>query len=475
MKKIIKNYKLAKWILISLGVISVLLPIALFYANVYIWSDSTYFLNIVEGIYEGYVPYVSIGLGYTPIYIYLLAFLKVLFGVAYGHYKFYLTVNFLFSFFNSYLIYKISRYFNVSKRLSLFGSWLYLIMIFWLGSYHILLETPSTFFGLLSCLSILKFSDRKSVNFLWIGLLSALAFGCKQFGLGYLFLGLYLTMFYSKERKVHKVFYFFLGYIIPILIALLIWGEAFVSVVFSKYGTVSAIEAGYDSGILTPVRSILKNLLYFSWRISPFFIPGLLFVPTIYEQGRIKEFLFALFGIIGFSLQYYFKQGGLGYFLYMIPFAVFYLLIISSLDMKNVVKRLWLTVVAFTVALSIYSAYYNVTYKLYNSNVTTSQKKVAKEVMKYVDKEDNLYIVHGGLFNIYYFSNIHPPKMNYSHGPLGMNNTICKEMIDSADYVLRFSADYPFDSFFTDSIKFELEKNPFIVLADSTVLLHKMK
>jgi hypothetical protein len=58
---------------------------------------------------------------------------------------------------------------------------------------------------------------------------------------------------------------------------------------------------------------------------------------------------------------------------------------------------------------------------------------------------------------------------------MGLNTEKCVKQIKSADYVIRYSADYDFESYFTDSVKHMLEEYPVIAqFQDSTILLHKI-
>ena len=127
---------------------------------------------------------------------------------------------------------------------------------------------------------------------------------------------------------------------------------------------------------------------------------------------------------------------------------------------------------------STYKTYHNRVYKQYvKGTQRAEQLLLAQDVSPYIRSGEKLFVVHGGLYHLYFTSNLLPPNMEtngYSFGPLGLNERTAAEQINSADYVIRFSKDYPYESYFTDSLKHELEKYPAISLRDSAILLHKM-
>ena len=60
--------------------------------------------------------------------------------------------------------------------------------------------------------------------------------------------------------------------------------------------------------------------------------------------------------------------------------------------------------------------------------------------------------------------------IGYSFGPLGLNEEKCRLQIDNADYILRFTKDYPYESFFTPAMKEKCEAMPAIYYNDEIVL-----
>ena len=197
-------------------------------------------------------------------------------------------------------------------------------------------------------------------------------------------------------------------------------------------------------------------------------------MPVIFKQKKWKEYLFCLCGLLGFMLQFYFVNGGLHYQLYTIPFSVMIISILLSLDVNKWKKIIIYIFVGITLILSLYSTYNNRVYKiLCKTNFKQEQINCAKWLNENTEEGKTLFIVHGGIFYNYYLTNILPVNIStigYSFGPLGLNEDECSQQIDSADYILRFTKDYPYESFFTSEMKQRCEKMPAIYYNDEIVL-----
>ena len=76
---------------------------------------------------------------------------------------------------------------------------------------------------------------------------------------------------------------------------------------------------------------------------------------------------------------------------------------------------------------------------------------------------------------MYYLTNRMPPNIatiGYSFGPLGLSEEQGRKQAEVADFVLRFSKDYTFETFFTSDLKKQVEQHPFVMIQDSAILLH---
>lgn len=468
MKKVLK---------ITLYIIVILLtiiPIIGSLVNMYIDCDSAYYLSMVERILEGYVPYKTLNLGYTPLWFYITAGIKYILQIPNGVYEPFLFIHYLYQIGCAYFIFKLGKEFKIKSIISIFSAFLFILMTHWLNGNAVLLEMPSMFFGLMSCYFVLKYQDKSILNYWWIGFICSGAFLCKQFGFGFLPLVLYLILFVNKDNKLNKSISLFLGYSISIIICFIIWGEDFIPLIFSKYGTTSAEAAGYDISLSAKLMQIISNCLYHIKRINPTICLSFLFIPFFIKENKWKEYLFCLCGFFGFMLQFYFVKGGLHYQLYTIPFSIMIIALLLSLQTKRWQKTCILFFLGITLVLSLYSTYNNRVYKLYiKSNKRQEQLNCSQWLIKQVEEDKKLFIVHGGLFYNYYQTGIMPGNMStigYSFGPLGLDEEKCRTQIDSADYILRFTKDYPYESYFTSNLKEKCEQMPTIYYDDEIVL-----
>lgn len=441
--------------------------------------DSAYYICIAERITEGYVPYETIRIGYTPLWMYIMAAFKMLFHIPNGLYWQYLLLFYTFQIAGAYFLYRLIRCLDIKKSIALFSGWLYLLMSHWMQGNDVLLEVPCMTFCILACWLVLEFKDKGWWHYIWIGCLATCSFLVKQYGLGTFALCLYLMLFISKCNW-KQFLAFIVGYMIPICLCLLIWKDAFVhSILMNGYGTQTAVDAGYDTSLSQKMQSILSALNYFCYMVCPVVYVGWLFAPLAYCKKRLAQLIFAYCGILGYSLVFYFSGGGLHYFQNLLPFAVLLIAELLHITKDTNWKYSVYVMVVWVVFVSGYKTYYNRVHKQYvKGTQRIDQQELSRDIRQYVKDDETIFIVHGGLYHLYFTADMLPPNMNtigYSFGPLGLNEHTAMKQIQAADWVIRFSRDYEFERFFTDSLKHELEKYPVICLRDSAILLHKMR
>lgn len=459
-----------------LGALIVLIPIvgSLFRGG--IANDSAYYICHAQLCSQGYVPYFDFNDGYTPLWTFLAAGLKLLFYVPDGNYVFYLVLHYVFTIGVAFFIFKIAEIWEIKKIVSFCGACLFILMAHWLDGNVVLLEMPSLFFGMLSVWLVLRYNHKNYWNYVWIGGLTACSFLCKQFGIGFLILNLYLVIFENRHAWRESLC-LLLGFALPIALCFAFWGERFMPIMFSGYGTKSAAAVGLDVSLKSKLNSIFGNLGYFIYMVCPAVVVSLLFIPTFIRQHVFFKMLFCYFGIMGFALQFYFTSGGFHYMLYMLPFAV--LLMMQILNVRN---YKWLRYIGFGVVLyvsivSLYKTYYNRVYKLYvMKNVRQEQMKLSDKVGQSLS-EGSMWVVHGGLCYLYLTTGALPPNLStigYAFGPLGLDENKALAQAKAADNVVRYSADYPYEAFFTDSVKHFVEKHQAVPFQDSAVLVYDM-
>lgn len=443
-----------------------------------VFCDSAYYICRAERIAEGYIPYSDMYLGYTPLYMYIMSTFKLIFHIPNGLYWPYLLLFYLFEIGTSYVLYRLMRGMRISRGIAYVGAILFLLMAHWLQGNCVMLEIPFLFWGLLSCWLIFEWQNKNSWWYVLVGVFSSFAFLSKQFGLGFLVLDLYVILFLIRGDW-KKIGTYLLGYIVPIAICLIIFGWVFVEYnIFNGYGTEAAKNAGYDTSITYKLSMMWGGIEYFAKFACPALIFSLLYLPDAYKQKRLANFIFAYCGIFGFSLQFSFARGD-HYIIPLVPFGIILLAEMLTLNTNRWLTWLKYILLVVTICIALYKTYYNRVYKLYcKRNEIAEQVRFSNEIKQFISEDETLYVVHGSLFYVYFMADVLPPNMRtigYCFGPMGLNEETCGKQMMSADWVLRYSADYPYESEFTDSLKSILETYPIVWQdRDSTILLHRI-
>ena len=203
----VMNQKKVQVSLVILGILMVGIPIIWSIFNVEINCDSAYYISIVERIADGYVPYRTIAVGYTPLWFYIAYLYKLIFFIPNGAYAPYLVLHYFFVCSIAFFLYKIARHFGSNKWVSMLGAWFFLYITHWLNGNVVLLEMPSLYFGLLSVWLLLELSNRSSWHYIWIGGLACCSFLCKQFGLGFIALDIYIMLFILDKKDDYSNYY----------------------------------------------------------------------------------------------------------------------------------------------------------------------------------------------------------------------------------------------------------------------------
>ncbi len=290
--------------------------------------DSAYYLLYVGKIAEGFVPYEDIALGYTPLWFYLMYALSAPLGISCYQPEYFLFIHYLFVIGNAICIYFITRFFSKDSKISHLAAWLFLISSHWLQGNIILLEIPSIFFGLLACVLILYHVHKSNQFFILYGIIAACSFWVKQFGLGFVLLCALLIVF--EEKRWQKLILYFLGYALTFVFCFCILGENLLPVIFSSYGTKTAVEAGYDKSISAVISGWADAMVWLLWRVVPVVLIGVLMIKIPFkDKTKVREWLFCICGFLGFSLQFVFTRG-LHYCLYLIPFAFIFSALLCS-------------------------------------------------------------------------------------------------------------------------------------------------
>lgn len=475
-------------ILLALGGAGVLTLMALSFFRP-LWVDPSVIMVEMERIAEGYVPYKTMHLNYPPFWFYLMVGLKKLFHVPYGCYKFYLAIHYLFSIGCAYCVYGISKEFGVSRWLSLAAAWFFLFISMWLWGDCVIYDIPTAFWGLLACFLVLKFKDSKPASFVVFGFVCALSFLTKQFGAGFLPLAIWLIITFSPDKKVFRSCLFGIGYLVPLVICLLIWGGDFInSTLLNGYGGSAIREMAGDQ--TTNLGRYLRGMFFVCTRF-PMIPLAVLFLPFSLRLDKWKQTLFCLFGIGGFALQFCFitlnsvtiAGKALHYLLLLAPFIALLTAVLASSGRKvfNIMLICCITVTC------LFSAYKLVRWTVpeyFNEDEIHNQQILTDAVSSIVGESETAWVVDGDLEFLYYKADLKPALMEevaYSTGFFEMTAEKAKKEIKKVDYVIQFDWEGPSEywrNYYDAEVQSYVESFPKVLIGEhngSDVVVYCLK
>lgn len=436
MNKLLDFYNNHKvWIWIVATIVTVVPFVVCFFGPMY-FVDSAYYIAIAERISEGNTLYTDVCCGYSPIWFYIEAAFRRLFGVPLGCYWPYLILYDVFFASTAILLYKLIMQYTNNKLIAIFCAWLFLPLTYWQQAYSVMLEIPSVFFGLLACYGIVISKNRSCWNYLWVGAIACCAFLTKQFGAGFIAINLFQLLFIDR-RDYKSIGLYLMGYCVPILLCWLIWKQDVWHIIGNGYGTKSAAEAGRDITFWYKSTDMLFHIWRFCGDACIAVLAGVCIAPYSQQQKRLPYYLLAILGILGFSLQFYFA-GGRHYRVYLIPFAM-----ILIAEMLAVQTPKWLTWAKYltlfvTVIVSLYNSYRVMAF--WNDDYTPQAiRHHTEEIKKYVPDGDILWPSQGCYFVLTFTTKTIMPNLStigYSFGPLGLNPEKAMQQARSAQWVV---------------------------------------
>lgn len=403
--------------------------------------DTGYYLSISNRISEGYQLYRDVACGYTPLYLYMCAGLKWLFNIPVNCYWPYLLMQQLLRVGLVIFVYGIARELKATKVGAIIAACYVSMLFFKEEGMDVLLEVPSVFFGLGGCFALLHFRDKSIWHELCVGCVLACAYLSKQYGLGFLPLGILLLFFYTDHcNRWKRILLLVVGYVLPILAVVLYFGDSFYYVLFPTYGTAfmktTEIEYTFMMRVSNIIQATFRNILNYALVVATSF----LLLPWAIKQNKWRMFVFALCGFLGFSLQYYFTvTPSSHYALYMIPFVALLIAWISRIEApKGLLVLMWLSVAYGFVQRG---------YRLIERNIpawcSNEASGVIRDVSTYCNTQmppqSKVFLECFWLEAVYFNAHILPPildKMGYSFGPSGMNYDQALEQLQEADYAI---------------------------------------
>lgn len=472
------NWKLYLWYaFLIVSVPLAIIPMVLCALGNPMDADPSYFLSIMERISEGKVLYKDVHCGYPPVWFYLTALVKWLFSIPPGCEEPYYIFHFFVQILSALVLYKMIRCLEINGRIAYFCSWLFVMMGHWMQANYLILEPLTVAFGVLSLWIVMK-HGKGNVWLLFVGGVAAsCSFLCKQYGLGYLFLCLFLMLFYCNSG-LKRIGMFLLGFFVPVLLCLAIWGKPFVNNVFlNGYG--SSVDEANGLMFHDKIQWIFGAAKMLFVRCAIALPVSLLFIPLFVKEKKGFIVLLCWCGILGFLMTFYLNFGIPRYLLFSLPFVALLLALTISLlhESKKILQIVFLISLAVTVAYSIYADYHNRVWKVYlHRALKETKEEMAQEISKLIPEGASLWIPNSGLCWAYYLTNATPPNLNtigYAFGA-GMTEDMASEQAGAADFVLSFDWEKA-DSYFTKELKdFVYSHEVVYVSENGVIVLHDM-
>ncbi len=443
-------------------------PIVLSILNPTYCNDSFVLLEETERISEGWVPYTEMHLNYPPLWFYLMAGLELLFGWKDAmYYPYQMIVHYVFVIGCAWFVFCIARRIGVGRFSSLMGACLFLVMSHWMIGNAVLLPIPSMFFGLASCSLLFWLRDSEAIRidkfcllYVFAGVLASCAFMVKQFGLGFVALGVLLIVMYRKDKMWLKLFMFLFGAFIPFVICYAVWGDLFFqSTLHNGYGTngVAMKDAFGVEVLFNSLLVVLDGFFYFLLRNAPFVFLFLGLLQELRKRSWRKVVLFCLLATMGFLTMLIVIPASVHGLadknhLYVVPFAAIMFSMMLSLvkEAKTGMKYVMALFLSFSVAWSLWGTYHNRVMKSYLHDfryenclsmpwgrltevIPMGSTVILPETPEYYFLPDSLCYL--------------PPlirEAGYSYG--GMETTIekTKKRYENAEYMVFTSNDYMF-------------------------------
>ena len=293
---------------------------ALLYAPVNV--DAGYYLPTAIHLSQGLVPINEIHLGYTPLALYILAFVAKIVGDGNSSYQYFLGTIFFFQFSCAYLVYRLGSFICPQRSLRYLSAILTLLCFYIHEGDGIFLEAPTTFFALLGAYALLS-KPTRCLNLILAGSCGFLSFFSKQYGLASIpaYAGFCLLRPLPISQRIKMIVFVVVGFALPLLLVIV----ACLTVLDIKLNAVGAGSArlGYFTGI-TEMGSFQEFFLHTCRFMLP--VPLLLFLRTARRSPSFQLiFLLCLF----FSLPLFVRHF-LHYFGLMIPYAMLLALFLNE-------------------------------------------------------------------------------------------------------------------------------------------------
>lgn len=297
------------------SVLALLIILSLIYA--FISTDAPYYLSMARDIANGHVPYKDIFSSYTPVMMYLNSLVHQL--VENPSYHLLLAFQYLITALGVGFFYKISREENLGKFASLFLSIFLFIAILSSDGTYINLEVYVIMFLFIAYYLMLK------KKFFWCGVLLAMGFFSKQYGI-FNFLPFILLIYSYHGWKSKYYSKFLLGGVLPLFFFIVYF------VFYQKVGLIDLVlqltGSGYDQEMIELETTWFRFLA--GAKVFLLLLITLAFLPVKLLRDRINQVL--LVGILVNLIPLYIQTVS-HYFILAFPFV--FILIARNLNVSN--------------------------------------------------------------------------------------------------------------------------------------------
>jgi len=472
------NKRSGLWkVLAGICIVLAALPMAFCVYGNPLTCDESYYLSVMERMMEGKRLYRDVNTGYPPLWFFFMGGWKWLFHIPSGCAEPYYVFHFITQIIAAFFLYKIVCSLEINRKVAFFCSWLFIMTGHWLQGNLLILEMLSIMFGLMALWLIIDCKHNQIWRYFLGGLASACAFLSKQYGLGFFVLAMVLMIFKNKD-KVFKIVVFILGFVLPVLVCLVVYGNKFVdSILLNGYGT--TIDKSYGRTFDLNKERILNGFRLLCFRSAPVLLVTLLFFPKCIKEKKAWIMVFGWLGVLGFMLTYYFDFCQ-HYMLFVLPFVM---IIIATAFSVMKETRSWLNIL-FVFGLicmtgySMYADYHNRMWKLYlHPEYKQREIDLSNEIKSRVPKEATLWIPNGGIYFVHFLANTTVPNLStiaYSFSDGGLTREDAAKQAEAADYILSFNSEQA-EPYYTKELKrFIYDHEAIFVDTTWNVVLHDM-
>jgi hypothetical protein len=306
----------------------------------------------------------------------------------------------------------------------------YLWTSYWVNAitpHEFILEIPSAFWGIIALYLPIRYKDKCLPAFL-SGIAAALSVLTKQYGIGFLFLSMFILLHNRQKWKLSASL--LSGFALPLLIMFFLLPEMSTIFLGNGYGT---NQANGTSGVITrALQQLFAGYAYLLIRL-PLLALALPLVFVIPKDKRQYGWA-CLLGLGGFMLQFVFAYMP-HYILYVIPFASIYILLAYASLTANWHKWVMGLLILMSLAFSVKRDVSRMA--AIDTSARDRQIALAATIRQIAGPGAHMFIADLDLIPFYYLTALPPVNNDYSFGFTVDERFQLKQWQD-ADYILSY-------------------------------------